>query len=93
MHGRKRTFGAPRGARLHIGGTAVVGVTGLRHPCRELNDFQPGLMAAVLSRDEEGNLMRKAGIMGVVLAAGNIRAGDPIRVDLLPEHNQRLEPV
>lgn len=50
-------------------------------------------MAAVLSRDEEGNLMRKAGIMGVVLAAGNIRAGDPIRVDLLPEHNQRLEPV
>ena len=82
-----------RGARLHIGGAAVVGVTGLRHPCRQLNDYQPGLMAAVLSRDEQGNLVRKAGIMGIVLASGEVRAGDPIRVELLPEHNQRLEPV
>jgi MOSC domain-containing protein YiiM len=50
-------------------------------------------MVAVLGRDEQGNLVRKAGIMGVVLAAGEVRAGDPIRVELLPEHNQRLEPV
>jgi MOSC domain-containing protein YiiM len=83
----------PRGARLHIGDAAVVGVTGLRHPCRQLNDYQPGLMAAVLDRDEQGNLVRKAGIMGIVLAAGEVRAGDSIRVELLPGHNQRLEPV
>ena len=83
----------PRGARLHIGDAAVVGVTGLRDPCRQLNDYQPGLMAAVLGRDEQGNIVRKAGIMGIVLAAGEVRAGDPIRVELLPEHNQRLEPV
>jgi hypothetical protein len=83
----------PRGARLHIGEAAVVGVTGLRDPCRQLNDYQPGLMAAVLDRDEQGNLVRKAGIMGIVLAAGEVRAGDSIRVELLPEHNQRLEPV
>ena len=83
----------PRGTRLHIGDTAVVGVTGLRDPCRQLNDYQPGLMAAVLDRDAQGNLVRKAGIMGVVLATGEVRAGDPIRVELLPEHNQRLEPV
>jgi len=83
----------PRGARLHIGDTAVVGVTGLRDPCRQLNGYQPGLMAAVLDRDAQGNLVRKAGIMGVVLATGEVRAGDPIRVELLPEHNQRLEPV
>lgn len=83
----------PRGARLYIGGTAVVGVTGLRDPCRQLNDCQPGLMAAVLGRDEQGNLVRKAGIMGIVLATGEVRAGDSIRVELLPEHNQRLEPV
>ena len=83
----------PRGARLHIGDAAVVGVTGLRHPCRQLNDYQRGLMAAVLGRDEQGNLVRKAGIMGIVLAAGEVRAGDSIRVELLPEHNQRLEPV
>jgi MOSC domain-containing protein YiiM len=82
-----------RGARLHIGGTAVVGVTGLRDPCRQLNDYQPGLMAAVLGRDEQGNLVRKAGIMGVVLATGEVRTGDSIRVERLPEHNQRLEPV
>lgn len=78
---------------MHIGGTAVVGVTGLRDPCRQLNDYQPGLMAAVLDRDAQGNLVHKAGIMGVVLATGEVRAGDPIRVELLPEHNQRLEPV
>jgi MOSC domain-containing protein YiiM len=57
-----------------------------------LNDYQPGLMAAVLDRDAQGNLVRKAGIMGVVLATGEVR-GDPIHVELLPEHNQRLEPV
>jgi MOSC domain-containing protein YiiM len=83
----------PRGARLHIGDAAIVGVTGLRDPCRQLNDYQPGLMAAVLGRDEQGNLIRKAGIMGVVLAGGEVRTGDPIRVELLPGHKQRLEPV
>jgi hypothetical protein len=83
----------PRGARLHIGSAAVIGVTGLRDPCRQLNDYQPGLMAAVLGRDERGNLVRKAGIMGVVLATGEVHAGDSIRVELLPEQHQRLEPV
>jgi MOSC domain-containing protein YiiM len=83
----------PRGARLHIGGAAVVDVTGLRDPCRQLNNYQPGLMAAVLGRDEQGNLIRKAGIMGVVVAGGEVRTGDPIRIELLPEHNHRLEPV
>jgi MOSC domain-containing protein YiiM len=83
----------PRGARLHIGNAAVVGVTGLRDPCRQLNDYQSGLMAAVLGRDEKDNLVRKAGIMGIILTAGEVRAGDPIRVELLPDHNQRLERV
>lgn len=83
----------PRGALLHIGSTSVVSVTGLRDPCRQLNNYQPGLMAAVLGRDEQGNLVRKAGIMGVVLVAGEVQAGDPIRVELLPEYYQRLEPV
>jgi MOSC domain-containing protein YiiM len=58
-----------------------------------LNDYQPGLMAAVLDRDAQGNLVRKAGIMGVVLATGEVRTGDLIHVELRPEHNQRLEPV
>jgi MOSC domain len=86
-------LGLPRGARLHIGGTAVVEVTGLRNPCRQLNDYQPGLMEAVLDRDEDGNLLRKAGIMGVVLAEGEVRPGDPIRVELPPGAHRRLAPV
>ena len=83
----------PRGTRLHIGSTAIVEVTGLRDPCRQLNDYQPGLMSAVLDKDEFGNLVRKAGIMGVVVAAGDIRAGDSIDVELPPEPHHRLERV
>lgn len=83
----------PQGTRLYIGAAAIVGVTGLRDPCRQLNDYQPGLMAAVLGRDEQGNIIRKAGVMGVVLAAGEVRAGDPIRIELPPKPHQRLERV
>ena len=83
----------PQGTRLRIGADAIVGVTGLRDPCRQLNDFQPGLMAAVLDKDEQGNIVRKAGIMGVVIAGGDIQAGDVIRVELPPEPHRRLERV
>src|SRR5918997_2231804 len=68
----------PTGARLRLGAGAVVEVTGLRNPCRQLDRFRPGLMAAVLDRDAEGRLVRKAGIMGVVLAGGAVRPGDTI---------------
>jgi MOSC domain-containing protein YiiM len=86
-------LGLPRGARLHIGDTASVEVTGLRNPCAQLDHFQQGLMAAVLDRDEQGNLIRKAGIMGIVLSAGEVRAGDSIRVELPAAPHQMLEPV
>ncbi|MGI8647463.1 MAG: MOSC domain-containing protein [Acidimicrobiales bacterium] len=81
------------GTRLHLGETAVIEVTGLRNPCVQLDHFQPGLMKAVLGRDEHGNVIRKAGIMGVVLTDGEIRSGDPIRIELPPEPRQSLEPV
>ena len=86
-------LGLPTGARLHIGPTAVVEVTGLRNPCAQLDGLQKGLMAAVLDRDEQGNLVRKAGIMGIVLEGGEGRPGDPIRVELPPEPHRRLELV
>jgi len=60
----------PTGARLRLGSDAIVEVTGLRNPCSQLDRFQPGLMAAVLARDEQGRLVRKAGVMGVVVAGG-----------------------
>jgi MOSC domain-containing protein YiiM len=71
----------PGGARLHLGATAVVEVTGLRNPCVQLDHFQPGLMAATLGRDEHGRLIRKAGVMAVVVAGGEVRPGDPVRVE------------
>jgi MOSC domain-containing protein YiiM len=83
----------PTGTRLHLGIDAVVEITGLRNPCQQLNSIQEGLMAAVLDRDEEGNLIRKAGVMGVVLVAGEVHPSDTIRVELPPEPHQPLNPV
>jgi MOSC domain-containing protein YiiM len=83
----------PRRTRLHIGATAVIAVTGLRNPCVQLNKYQPGLMAAVLARDDQGRLVRKAGIMAVVLAGGSVRAGDRIRAVLPEGILSALEPV
>ena len=86
-------LGLPTGTRLHLGETAVVEMTGLRNPCAQLDMIQPGLMAATLDRDDEGRLIRKAGVMAIVLASGEVRPGDAIRVELPPEPHQPLEPV
>ena len=67
----------PTGTRLHLGGEAVVEVTGLRNPCRQLDSLQPGLMAATLDRDGDGNLIRKAGIMAIVVSGGDRARGRP----------------
>jgi len=83
----------PAGARLHIGDAAVIEITGLRNPCVQLDRFQPGLMQATLGRDADGGLIRKAGIMGIVIAGGDVGAGDAIRV-VLPDGRPRpLAPV
>jgi len=86
-------LGLPAGTLLRLGGAAVVRVTGLRNPCRQLEKLQTGLMAAVLDRDAEGNLVRKAGVMAVVVAGGEVCAGDPIAVELPAPPHRRLEPV
>jgi MOSC domain len=86
-------LGLPTGARLHLGDTAIVEVTGLRNPCAQLDGIQPGLMGATLERAQDGSLVRKAGIMAVVLAGGDIRPGDPIRVELPPDLHRALAPV
>ncbi|NLG99477.1 MAG: MOSC domain-containing protein [Chloroflexi bacterium] len=86
-------LGLPAGARLHIGDTAVVEVTGLRNPCKQLDDLQQGLMAAVLDRDEQGQLIRKAGVMGIVISGGEVKPGDPIVLELPPGPHQPLEVV
>ncbi len=83
----------PTGTRLHLGESAVVEVTGLRNPCAQLDTFQPGLMAAVLDRDTQGTLIRKAGVMGIVVTGGEVRPGDAIRVELPPTPYRPLERV
>ena len=82
-------LGLPQGTRLHLGRTAIVKVTGLRNPCRQLDGFSPGLMAAVRGKDEHGNPVFKCGIMGIVLHSGDVTIGDPIIVELpTPPHHQ-----
>lgn len=72
----------PVGSLLHLGETAVVELTGLRNPCEQLNAHRTGLMAAVLGRTPDGQLVRKAGVMGVVITGGSVQAGDLILVTL-----------
>ena len=86
-------LGVPADSVLRIGDAARVRVTGLRNPCVQLDRFVPGLMAATLERDATGGLVRKAGIMAVVLQGGVVRPGDPIEVVLPPEPYRRLVPV
>lgn len=86
-------LGLPEGAVLRLGAEAALTVTGLRNPCRQLDAFRPGLMAAVLDRDGEGRLIRKAGIMATVLVGGVVRPGDVITVELPREPHRALEPV
>lgn len=81
------------GTRLHLGATAVVELTGLRSPCTLINTFQNGLMKACLTRDENGTLIRKAGVMGIVLAGGVVTATDPIRCESPPGAHRPLLPV
>ncbi|WP_395020177.1 MOSC domain-containing protein [Dongia sp.] len=86
-------LGLPTGSLLRIGRTAVIRITGLRNPCSQLDGFQHGLTAAVLDRDTEGRLVRKAGVMSVVLEGGEVVPGDPITVELPPQPHLPLAPV
>jgi MOSC domain-containing protein YiiM len=83
----------PTGTRLHLGTSAVVEITGLRNPCIQLDTFQKGLMAATLDKDADGNLIRKAGIMSIVITEGDVRPGDAIRVELPAMPHRSLLPV
>jgi MOSC domain-containing protein YiiM len=78
----------PRGALLHLGGEVVLEVTGLRNPCAQIESFMPGLLSAVLCRGAKGEIVRKSGIMAIVVTGGIVRSGDAIVTELpsLPHH-------
>ncbi len=83
----------PTGTRLRLGDACVIEITGLRNPCVQLEGIHKGLMAAVLDRDADGSLIRKAGVMGVVTATGTVRPGDPITVELPAGPHAPLAPI
>ncbi|MCG7206968.1 MOSC domain-containing protein [Streptomyces arenae] len=86
-------LGLPTGTLLRIGAEAVVEVTGLRNPCRQIDGFQAGLLKQVVGRGEDGQVVRKAGVMSVVKVGGVVRPGDAIRVELPAGDHRPLEQV
>ncbi|MFE1328322.1 MOSC domain-containing protein [Streptomyces sp. NPDC058735] len=86
-------LGLPTGTLLRLGGGAVLEVTGLRNPCQQIDAFRDGLLKQVVGRDQEGNLVRKAGIMSVVREGGVVRPGDPVEVELRSGAHRPLERV
>jgi MOSC domain-containing protein YiiM len=86
-------LGLPTGTRLRLGAAAAVELTGLRNPCTQLDGFADGLMRATLDRGPDGELIRKAGVMAVVLEGGTVRPADPIAVELPTRPRRPLQPV
>ena len=83
----------PTGTRLQLGASAVVEITGLRNPCIQLDRFQQGLMAATLDRAADGSLVRKTGVMSIVIADGDVRPGDAIGIEMPAKPHRPLQPV
>lgn len=83
----------PEGTVLHLGDEAVIELTGLRNPCQQINTFQSGLLKEVLTKNPTGGLVRKTGVMSVVLTGGVVRPGDPIVAALPATPHQPLRPV
>ncbi len=83
------------GTRLHLGDTAVIEITGLRNPCNTLDAVDERLLAQVARKAADGSIVRKAGIMGIVVEGGAVRPGDAIRVEAPAGAvgAERLQPV
>ncbi|MFW6090345.1 MAG: MOSC domain-containing protein [Actinomycetota bacterium] len=86
-------LGLPTGTLLHIGDDAVVEVTGLRNPCTQIDDYQQGLLKHVAHRSNDGTIIRKSGVMGIVQAGGVVGPGDQISAVLPSTPHRPLEPV
>jgi MOSC domain-containing protein YiiM len=83
----------PAGTLLRIGGLAVLEVTGLRNPCRQIDAFQDGLLKQVAGRAADGGVVRRAGIMSIVGEGGVVRPGDRIVAELPTGPHRPLAPV
>ena len=82
------------GTRLKLGAEAVIEITGLRNPCRQIDDnVGRGAMAATLETAPDGSLIRKCGVMAVVIEGGEVKANDPIAIVFEPAEKMPLQPV
>ena len=86
-------LGLPTGAILHIGDEAEVEITGLRNPCAQIENWQKGLLAEMVYKGEDGNLVRKSGIMGIVLKGGVVKPDDEIRITYPPKPWVKMDRV
>ena len=86
-------LGLPRDSLLRIGDEAIIQITGLRNPCKQLDDYQKGLLSAVLDKTPEGELIRKSGVMAIVIAGGTIKPDDSIKIKLPKKPYNKLERV
>lgn len=68
----------PQGTVLRIGREVLLQVTGLRNPCHQINTFRAGLLTVAVGTDQAGHVVRRVGIMAVVLVGGRIESGDGI---------------
>ncbi len=83
----------PVGSTLRVGEDALISLTGLRNPCVQIDAFQDGLQGAMLGRDDDGTLLRKTGVMSVVVRGGVVSPGDTIEVRFPPGPPVRMEKI
>jgi len=86
-------LGLPRDTLMHIGEEVIIQVTGLRTPCKQIENFKKGLLKAVLDKTVDGELIRKTGIMGIVISGGIIAVDDTIKLKFPAQPHYKLEPV
>lgn len=89
----RQLIALPVGTQLRFARGAVVELTGLRNPCSQIESHQRGMLAAMQGRDDAGRLLRKTGVMSIVLTGGTVAAGDAVAVHLPPPPHQAMERV
>ena len=83
----------PCDTQLHLGADAIIQLTGLRNPCRQIKDFQDGLLKAVIEKTADGEIIRKTGVMGIVLKGGLLSSGDKIHIERPPQPHIAMKPI
>ena len=83
----------PAGTHMVFPSGAQLKITGLRNPCHQINGHTPGLMDALLDKADDGSLIRKGGVMAVVLEGGLVSVNDDVKIVFPSEPWQSLKPV